>query len=121
MFKVPEHYRMTDHWVLGTVEKDGRNGAFQFKSPLSNRKIYVIASDGEGWEHVSVHVLSLSEQIKTPTWEEMCFVKDLFWDEEDVVMQLHPKKSEYVNMHPNTLHLWRPVDKEIPTPEQHLV
>jgi hypothetical protein len=46
----------------------------------------------------------------------MAYVKDLCWDAEDVVMQLHPRKSEYVNNHPHVLHLWRPVDVEIPTP-----
>jgi hypothetical protein len=51
----------------------------------------------------------------------MCFIKDLFWDAEDVVIQYHPAKSEYVNMHENTLHLWRPVGKEIPTPPKELV
>jgi hypothetical protein len=54
--------------------------------------------------------------MRTPTWREMSYVKDLCWDGEDVVMQLHPKRSEYVNNHPHVLHLWRPVDAEIPTP-----
>ena len=52
----------------------------------------------------------------------MCFIKDVFWDEEDVVIQYHPKKSEYVNRHENCLHLWRPVlDDPIPTPPKELV
>jgi len=51
----------------------------------------------------------------------MCFIKDLFWDGEDVVIQHHPKKSEYVNRHDNCLHLWRPVAVEIPTPPKELV
>jgi len=46
----------------------------------------------------------------------MAFVKDLCWDDDDVVMQLHPRKADYVNDHPHTLHLWRPIDREIPTP-----
>jgi hypothetical protein len=37
----------------------------------------------------------------------MCFVKGLFWDDEDVAIQFHPAKSEYVNFHPFALHLWR--------------
>jgi len=53
-----------------------------------------------------------------PNWREMCFIKDLFWDEEDVVIQYHPKKSEYVNLHNNYLHLWRPIGVEIPTPKE---
>ena len=76
----------------------------------------IIASSGDQsmrWEHVSV---SLTRYRRTPSWVEMCFVKDLFWDAEEAVMQLHPKKSEYVNTHPGVLHLWRPLDASIPLP-----
>jgi hypothetical protein len=51
----------------------------------------------------------------------MCFVKDLFWDDEECVMQLHPPKSDYVNCHPNCLHLWKPVGQDIPRPPSELV
>ena len=51
----------------------------------------------------------------------MCFIKGLFWDEEDVVIQYHPAKSEYVNRHEKCLHLWRPVGVEMPTPQKELV
>lgn len=76
----------------------------------------VIASNGMGWEHVSI-----SLKNRCPNWREMCFVKDFFWDPHEVVMQLHPAKSEYVNMHPNCLHLWRPIGIDIPTPPSILV
>lgn len=46
---------------------------------------------------------------RTPTWAEMCEVKDIFWSEEEMVVQIHPKKSQYVNM-TEALHLWRPKD-----------
>lgn len=55
------------------------------------------------WEHVSV-----SRQSRCPTWPEMCKIKDLFWGEEETVIQYHPPKSEYVNIHPYCLHLWKP-------------
>ena len=60
------------------------------------------ASEGAGWEHVSV---SLPDRC--PTWEEMSFIKNLFWDEEDFVIQIHPAGSDYVDLHPYCLHLWR--------------
>jgi hypothetical protein len=47
--------------------------------------------------------------------------KDLFWEPEDVVMQLHPQKSTYVNFNPHTLHLWRPKSVRIPTPPVGMV
>lgn len=71
----------------------------------------VIVSDEEGWDHVSV-----SLKNRCPSWAEMCFVKDLFFEPEETAMQLHPKRSEYVNCHEHCLHLWRPQNRSIPTP-----
>ncbi len=120
MFRVPEKYRLVTG-RMGSNASFGNNGAFRISSPKSeSRQLVIIASDGMGWEHVSVHGERGKEQF-TPFWDEMCFIKDLFWDSEDVVMQLHPKKSEYVNNHPNTLHLWRPITTEISMPPSILV
>ena len=117
-FHVPEGSR-----VLGTAA-DGNNGAFRLPSPEPGWYLMIIASDGtekgfEPWDHVSVHAYrdrNNRPQTRTPMWGEMTFIKDLFWDPEDVVMQLHPRRSEYVNTHPHVLHLWRPRHIEIPTP-----
>lgn len=46
----------------------------------------------------------------------MCAIKDMFFGEDERVMQFHPPKSEYINNYPYCLHLWRPVDTEIPHP-----
>jgi len=87
--------------------------------------LHIIASNGLGWEHVSVHSCTGQalgkHKVRTPNWREMCQAKDYFWEDEDVVMQLHPKRSEYVNCHPHVLHLWRPTNAEIPTPPSILV
>lgn len=75
----------------------------QFIFTKGNAKLRVMASDGGGWDHVSVSLAT-----RTPTWEEMCFIKDLFFEPHEVAMQLHPAKHEYVNNHQFCLHLWRP-------------
>lgn len=62
------------------------------------------------WEHVSV---SLDDRC--PTCDEMCIVKDLFWNDGECVIQFHPPKSEYINNMPYCLHLWRYV-KPFPLP-----
>jgi hypothetical protein len=87
--------------------------------------LWIIASDGDepdahGWEHVSVHAFNGSRS-RTPSWKEMCAVKDTFWEAEDVVMQLHPRRSQYINQHPHTLHLWRSQTHPIPEPPMNLV
>jgi hypothetical protein len=100
---------------------DGANGAFAVMGPTGGW-LHIIASDGtdpvaQGWEHVSVSCASK----RCPNWEEMCWVKDLFWDEEETVIQFHPPRSEYVNHHPTTLHLWRNRTSAIATPPAILV
>jgi hypothetical protein len=113
MFKVPNQYRIRDG-ELGSTDEIGNNGAFLIL--YQSFTLRVIASDGMDWEHVSVSLPN-----RTLNWREMCFIKDLFWDEEDVVIQYHPTKSEYVNQHENCLHLWKPVDFEMPIPPKELV
>ena len=41
------------------------------------------------------------------TWNEMCWVKELFWDDFEVVFQYHPPKKDHVNNHKYCLHLWK--------------
>lgn len=94
----------------------GNNGYFVIQKEKHRNTLACVASDGVGWEHVSV-----STPYRCPTWEEMCEVKDLFWDAEDLIVQYHPPKSEYVNNHPFVLHLWRQTDKEFPLPPSILV
>lgn len=118
MFKVPEKTRITAG-MFATDEHDGNNGSFIIKNPFTRNgkpEFTVFASDGEGWEHVSV-----SFSFRTPTWEEMCFIKNMFWDEEDTVIQIHPPRSQYVNQHEFTLHLWRPAVGLITMPHADLV
>lgn len=120
MFHVPDHGRILTHPTLGTTSVDGNNGAFLIESPEPGWQLYLICSDGLGWEHVSVRAWN-GRRNRIPNWREMCHVKDLCWDAEDVVMQLHVKRSEYVNQHSAVLHLWRPTDREIPTPHWLMV
>jgi hypothetical protein len=90
-------------------------GAFQVPGPRgSDLRILVSpgdANEGIPWEHVSVSLPN-----RCPNWPEMSFVKDLFWDAVETVMQLHPPKSQWINNHPYCLHLWRPMTEKIPLP-----
>jgi hypothetical protein len=69
-----------------------------------------------GWEHVSI-----SLRYRTPTWEEMCYVKNLFWPTDECVVQYHPPDADYVNCHPFCLHLWRHIVIPFPMPPALLV
>ena len=92
-----------------------KNGKPKIKKDY-NSVLHFIFSTGCNWEHLSV-----STPVRTPTWEEMCKMKEIFWNDDEVCMQLHPKKEEYVNNHNYCLHIWKPIDKEIPTPPSILV
>jgi hypothetical protein len=112
-FHVPEKFRI----IFGPLKSgtnDGNNGAFTWRTLKG--QIRCIASDQEGWEHVSV-----SLENRCPTWAEMCLIKNLFWDEEDCVVQFHPPKSMYVNNHKYCLHLFRPIGQHIPRPPSWMV
>lgn len=76
------------------------------------------------WDHVSVHVrVDIRGELRqrVPSWDEMCFVKDLFFDPEEAAMQLHPPKSLYVNHHGFVLHLWRSHNRSIQMPPLFMV
>lgn len=118
-FHVPEQHRLHGG-AFGSDFTYGNNGAFRLPPKIGSREMAIIASDGLGWEHVSVHCFQGKREF-TPTWEEMAHVKRVFWDDDDVVVQFHPASSEYVNNHPHTLHLWRPTNAALPTPPSELV
>lgn len=116
--KAPEKYRIKQGPMRTSIE-DGPNGAFRAKSPHRNLKLTIIASNGAGWEHVSVSIREKPGVM--PTWKEMCWVKDLFWDKSEAVVQFHPPHNAYVNNVRNCLHLWRKVGQDWDLPDEFLV
>lgn len=95
---------------------DGTCGVFSIPSPIDYRLMRVVASSGEGWDHVSV-----SRETRCPNWAEMEYVKRLFFRDEETAMQLHVPPADHISVHPNCLHLWRPLDTEIPRPPAMMV
>ncbi len=118
MFKVPNLYRFRQPGhPLNSDDCFGNNGCFILPSLDQNDGVLrCIASDGEGWEHVSA-----SFPDHTPSWEDMCFVKAMFWGEDDCVVQFHPPKEEYINNMQHCLHLWRKIGSEFELPPSFMV
>lgn len=114
----PDQYRVLKGTFASDRETHGNNGFFEIPVLVNGRKITLraLCGDGEGWEHVSV---SMADRL--PSWEMMCKVKELFWGPEDCVVQFHPPRSDYVNLHPHCLHLWRPIGQEMPRPPTWMV
>lgn len=114
-FHVPHVYRVRKG-ALASDDSVGNCGAFFIPNGAGQTPLAVIASDGDGWERVSV-----SLPTRCPTWDEMCRVRHIFWDKDDCVVQFHPPENEYVNYHPYCLHLWRPVGIELPRPPSYMI
>lgn len=121
-----DQYRKSPNAQFASTPADGANGIFVV--PLSKtlhnveRIAICMVSDGNDevpWEHVSVRISERrgsSCHNATPTWDEMCAVKDVFWNKDEVCLQLHPAEENYINCHPHVLHLWKPLNAEIPLP-----
>lgn len=95
---------------------DHETGVFRIPSPVDKATIFVIASSGFGWDHVSA-----SRKNRCPNWPEMEHIKRLFFKDDETAMQLHVPPSDHISIHPNCLHLWRPVGIEIPRPPSWMV
>lgn len=94
----------------------GNNGAYLVPIYETGAVVVVISSDGMGWDHVSV-----SLKNRCPKWEEMAYIKDLFFDADETVVQFHPKKEKYVNNHSYCLHLWKKQGADFELPESIMV
>lgn len=108
--KVPEKFRLKNG-NMGTTEADGNNGVFPIKR--GKLQFFVIASDGMGWDHVSV---TIANRQRTATWEEMCFIKDIFFSKDEWAVQFHPASVDYVDNHKYCLHLWHSQRQVQPRP-----
>jgi hypothetical protein len=110
-------YRISKESLLelyGTIGDD-KFGAFLV--PYRKHELRIIASSDYGWDHVSV---SLEHRI--PFWEEMDFIKKLFFKPDEIAIQYHMTEKDHINIHPNCLHLWRPhMPKIILVPPKILV
>lgn len=76
----------------------------------------IVFTWNNGWEHLSVATAN-----RTPSWDEMCMFKDIFFKEDEACVQYHPKKEDYVNLHPHCLHIWKPKFAKLPLPNPRLV
>jgi len=108
MYRTPDNERALGGAFLVPFKRPGK---------LKTELMRVLASSGKdmpepyGFDHVSV---SLSDRC--PTWEEMDFVKRLFFKDDEIAYQLHMPPSANISNHAYCLHIWRPVKAQIPLP-----
>lgn len=87
-----------------------------FELPMGNTVFRVIATNGFGWDHVSV-----SLKHRCPTWEEMDKIYRRFFLPHERAMQVHVPADQHISNHPYCLHIWRPHDSNIPIPPADFV
>lgn len=95
-------------WFRGIVHPKSSWGRYT--------EAFVIASWGCWWDHISV-----SFSGRTPTWEEMAEIKEMFFMPDEVCVQYHPAENEYVNEHKHCLHIFRPQRDTLPRPPYWMV
>lgn len=111
-------WRVTSGKVIemyGTVG-DAFSGVFSIPYLGVAHQMGVIASAGEGWDHVSV-----SLQSRCPVWAEMVFIKNTFFKEDEWAVEYHPPPSKNISVHPYCLHLWRPMLDILPFPPTYMI
>ena len=104
---------------FGPTASDDRhrnNGQFIIDNPGTGRRLLIQVSDEAQWDHISV-----STPVKCPTWEDMDFIKRLFFRPDEWAMQLHAPEDLHINIHPYCLHIWKPQHVPIPTPPSWMV
>jgi len=99
---------------------DSSCGFFIIPSRNNNNFYQVIASSGEGWDHVSVCLLDRKGRFveRTLTWNEMCLIKNIFFNDDEDAVEFHPRKQDYIDEHHYVLHIWRANMKEFPLPKK---
>lgn len=110
-----EEIKKTPNLIIeAETENDGMGGRYYDR--INNKWLNFIFSYQMGWEHLSVSMPS-----RTPSWEQMCMMKDIFWGKDECCVEYHPKEEDYVNNHKHCLHIWKPTEAELPTPPSILV
>jgi len=95
-------------------------GQFKFRDDLTLRLFHVEYSRELGWDRVIVQLVARNakehQHPTPPTWADMCYIKDIFFNESETVVQYHASSDAHLNIHANVLHLWRLQDGCFPTP-----
>lgn len=114
MKNIEEIKKTPNLFIEAETKNDGMGGKYYDK--YTGKWLNFIFSYQMGWEHLSVSMPS-----RTPTWEQMCIMKDIFWNKNEACVEYHPREEDYVNNHKHCLHIWRPTHEPLPIPPSILV
>ncbi len=99
-----------DNLIISLNSELGGKGKLVYGS-LRNCSVIWTREDNDADNYHKDHV-SICPTGRLPTWDELCKVKDMFFYDEEECYQVFPKKSEYVNLMKNCLHIWHDRESE---------
>lgn len=94
--------RMTDSELYGYIRLRKSGKPLDYTLIVSADQV----SDN-GKYHVEHASIACFDHSHIPSWEEMCEFKNIIWQDEEECYQIFPKKSQYVNIMQNCMHIWR--------------
>lgn len=102
--QMPNHFAFMEAYYRPFVLPVNRsNFLFEMEGKgLGN--VTALNFEDEEWEHVLLEPLT---EDRCPTWTEMVRLKEYFWESDDVIIQVHPARKNYINIQPYTLHQWK--------------
>jgi len=112
---IPDHYSFKEAFYIGSPQQ-----VSIFRRKVLNQKI-ISKNSRQGelaqLEADNCHDSNFERAFmffddRCPTWPEMVALKEFFWEPNDIVFQVHPRKEDYVNINKTALHLWRPKDRK---------
>lgn len=99
-----------------TVVESGDDGGVAVVRRRVGPPLRVLFSWGEGWDHVSVSRVD----GRVPGWEDMRWVKAIFFRRDEWAVEYHPPDAKHIS-HAEVLHLWRPQAAELLAPPEWMV
>lgn len=97
-----EHNTLEESLIREMGISSSQRSEFLIPAVSATATITAIDFKDDDFEHVL-----LNPKNRLPTYEEMANLKDIFWNQNEVTIQVHPSKSDYINIENYTLHLWR--------------
>ncbi len=110
-------YFMGNREDFSTLMEEGTFNK-EYVIPANGGMLHLLCSNTLGWDHIFFKVVldTVLSKYRMPSSIEMERIKDLFFESDEAVIEVHPKKENYVNIDSNVLHLWKPNLIELPLP-----
>lgn len=96
---MPERVRLADGRELVKQRAEG-HAFYQCQDGMR-----VMVSDDAG-PHGTLRHVSVSYRVRDPRWAELKLVREAFFDPDQDVMIVLPRRGQYVNVHQHCFHLW---------------